>query len=262
MANLDRATESAEALDAFISKFNADYKFAVADMERGKTSDGNPEDMKKLAERINVAIYGVYREMQDELLRLDRNLEPGFANEGLQHNITMLYDAHDALKNGNVDLAVYDYLSEIESLYAATAFDEDVYDRFAGGLDADVEGTWAEGRLVSKPCRADAVMRSLLQKTGHDPSGSLDGKSAIGDIPDATGAGVTDADDTDEDTATSAADMFADEIRALDKLISNQEDELRAVYNGQEDALAKLIDSMNELLDTYTNEDGTEEMGA
>jgi ABC-type transporter Mla subunit MlaD len=48
-------------------------------------------------------------------------------------------------------------------------------------------------------------------------------------------------------------DLFASEIRMLENLIKSQRNMLRTVHNGQEDALAGLTESMNELLDTYAS---------
>jgi hypothetical protein len=193
-------------------------------------------------------------------------------------------------------------------VYAAAAFDKDVCDKFTEGLDAGVKGTWAEGRLVSEPCRADEALRSLIRKTGGDPGGALYGAS-YGGASGPTGAGGTDGADApasaggvtggpdapssaggvtggaDAPASTAGATggpdaspsmggvgqadgngpeemLFEEEILMLDKLIAGQEDALRAVYNSQEEALAKLIDSMNELLDTYADEGDVEEMGA
>jgi hypothetical protein len=302
MANIDRAIESAKTLDNFIADFNAEYKLAVAESERDKAdnessgveeSADKPEDMKNLAAKINAGVYGVYRVMQDELLRLDRNLEPGFANEGLQSNLTMLYGAMDALSVGDAESAIYTYLSEIESVYTATAFDKYVYEKFAEGLDVGVKGTWAEGRLVSKACRADAVVRALMEKTGNESADALYGEtstsavvggaeadavsdSAIADVSDAaidaasesaigiasdaavyagsvTPSAESGAETSDEE---SDAELFADELRMIAELIKSQEDTLKTVYNDQEAALARLIDSMNELLDTYAKDSG------
>jgi hypothetical protein len=40
----------------------------------------------------------------------------------------------------------------------------------------------------------------------------------------------------------------------IEELIRSQEGTLKTVYNNQEAALARLIDSINELLDTYAEE--------
>jgi hypothetical protein len=279
MANLDRAVDSAKALDDFVSGFNARYRIAMAEAEEpgsggqdsaGGDGDQSIEEMREFAARVNSGIYDVYREMQDELLRLDRNLEPGFANEGLQHNITMLKAARDALMTGDADTAIYVYLSEIESTYAATAFDKRVCDKFIGGLDAAVKDTWADGRLASRACRADEVVRSLLKKVGDEAASALTvepvtpaagtGSSVTQDDADITPGSLSgppemnDADaDPDGGGDTDEPD-FTYEIHLLDILINMQEDALRAVYNSQETALAILMDSMNELLDTYAAE--------
>ncbi|MDR1042708.1 MAG: M28 family peptidase [Clostridiales Family XIII bacterium] len=299
MANVDRAIESAKTLDNFIAEFNAEYKLLVAESERNATGGESSVDaesaekiekMKNLASKINAGIYGAYRMMQDELLRLDRNLEPGFANEGLQNNLTMLYGARDSLSAGDAESAIYTYLSEIESVYAAIAFDENVYEKFAEGLDDDVKGTWAEGRLASKACRADDVVRSLMSKLGNESAGALYGEtstasamgggeggadvseSAIGDvsgsaIADASGSAVsTDADAPTSGAATGTIDaasedeLFSDELLMLEALIKSQEDALKTVYNNQESSLARLIDGMNELIDAYAGDSDSQGM--
>jgi hypothetical protein len=303
-ANLNRAIESAQALDRFISEFNADYRSLAAKFADGENSgEGSGaeeygddlESMKKLASDVNAGVYAAYREMQDELLRLDRNLEPGFANEGLQHNIIMLHSAKEAIMNRETESAIYDYLSEIESTYAATAFDLDVCNRFFQNLEEDVEGSWAEGRLVSKACRADEIVRSLLKKSGDRTADALYGSTVTGAAVTGaavTGAAVTDAAVTgaglspgDADAAVTGealvspagaredesgapddagADgyLFADELSMIDDLIKKQEYILKAVYNSQEEALAALTDSMNELLDIYANDERLGGVGA
>ncbi|MDR2162845.1 MAG: M28 family peptidase [Clostridiales Family XIII bacterium] len=274
MANLDRSIRSAKALDSFTSDFNTDYRLAVAKIDgadEGSAETSREEAMekfeetRKLAAGINDGIYAVYREMQDELLRLDRNLEPGFANEGIQHNITMLYGAREALAGGDAKSAIDDYLSGIESVYAATAFDADTCDKFSKGLDESVKGTWAEGRLVSRACRADDIVRAILSRMGSEMADALYGSLAV------TGAALSSPSAVEVDPSSSSgagssasgeqALDFAAELAMIDELIKSQEDTLIAVYNGQEDALARLTDSMNELLDTYADDARVEDMG-
>jgi hypothetical protein len=280
-ANLDRAIASAGELDSFIAGFNADYRIASAELSEAE--DGGTgvdpgeakkklDDMDALAAEINDGLYAVYREMQDEFLRLDRNLEPGFANEGLQHNIAMLDGARDVLAGGDPESAVYDYLVEIESVYAAASFDAPTCDRFQAGLDDSVKGTWAEGRLVSRACRADDIVRALLKKAGDEAADALYGAGPATESAIASPAATEGAEGAETGAPLSSSAVtegamsvppgdFTDELRMLDELIRSQEDTLRAVYNGQEDALAKLTESMNELLDTYVVDEESEGIG-
>ncbi|MDR1495467.1 MAG: M28 family peptidase [Clostridiales Family XIII bacterium] len=267
MANLDRAIESAQALDDFITGFNAEYRLSLLEVEgengengvAGDEAEQTPEDMRKLAEDINDSIYAVYRDTQDELLRLDRNFETGFANEGIQRNVVLLRGARDALMDNDPDSAVYSYLSKIESVYAATAFDAATCDKIFKGSDDFVEDTWAEGKLVSRACRADGVVRAVLKKMDSESADALYGESSA-TASAVTASAVADAEEETEN-ADDTLSSFAGEIQMIDYLIGNQEDMLRAVYNGQEDALARLTESMNELIDTYASDSRTENVG-
>ncbi|MDR0519618.1 MAG: M28 family peptidase [Clostridiales Family XIII bacterium] len=226
IANADRAAETANKLDTFISRFNADYalELTLLDPRTGGQSQGSQEnldDMKKRAKDINSNLFKIYREMQDRMLKLDRNLEAGFANEGIQQNLACLESAKMALQSGDMDTALGE-LSEIESVYSATAFDKETCDYFSANLIEKVKGTWAEGRVVSEACYADDVVRSLLGRPENGEGG------------------------------------YAVEIGMIDKLIEGQAAALTEIYNGQEESLALLIDSMNELLDTYSPEEETE----
>jgi hypothetical protein len=62
------------------------------------------------------------------------------------------------------------------------------------------------------------------------------------------GAVTETSDDESED------DPYGEELSMIEELIRNQEYTLRTVYNDQEASLARLIDSMNEFLDTYAEE--------
>jgi hypothetical protein len=237
-ANVGRASETANKLDEFIAYFNSEYMMAAIDAEgNGEGSDvtysgaavedakSKLEDLKKLAPEINKIIYEIYREMQDAMLKLDRNLEAGFANESLQSNLLYLNDAKTALQDGDAEAAI-DSLSEIESVYCATAFDKATCDKFVKGLDDNIKGTWAEGRVVSKACYADDIVRSLMDRSEDDLSD------------------------------------YSAERAMLDELIGSQTDALKAVYDDQERDLAIITDSMNELLDIYNSEEEWEGAGA
>ncbi|MDR3225429.1 MAG: M28 family peptidase [Clostridiales Family XIII bacterium] len=227
IANVDRAAEAAKTLDQFIVDFNSEYTLAAAGAEArvensSETDAGSAaedekrklKEMKARAPEVNAEIYKVYREMQDELLKLNRDMEAGFANEGLQRNIIHLEEAENALEHSDAQAAL-DSLSEIESVYAATAFDKETCDKFVQSLDDRIKGTWAEGRVVSRACYADDIVRSLIDRPEY------------------------------------GANDFSVERGMINALIESQTDTLKAVYSGQEDGLAMLTDGMNALLDVY-----------
>jgi hypothetical protein len=231
IANVDRAAETAKALDRFISDFNAAYIRAAAGAEAhagnnseadaGEAAEEAKRKLKEMWERfpgINAEIYNVYRQMQDDLLKLNRDLEAGFGNEGLQSNLSHLQEARGALVRNDPEAAIGS-LSEIESVYAATVFDKETCDQFVMGFDDGIKGTWAEGRVVSEACYADDIVRSIMSRPQY------------------------------------GANDYTVEFGMIDVLIERQTDALDAVYSGQEDALAMLTDGMNELLDIYAGAD-------
>jgi hypothetical protein len=73
----------------------------------------------------------------------------------------------------------------------------------------------------------------------------------------ATSSAAADDETGDE---ISDAEFFSEELRMIEELIQSQENTLKTVYNGQEAALARLIDSMNELLDTYAKDSDAKSM--
>jgi hypothetical protein len=253
-ANLERALITSKELDSFIFRFNSSYAEAESGAIASGAGDANAavgdvaaeyEAMKSRAGEINEGIYKVYRRLQDNFLKLDRNLEADFANEGITKNIEMLEQAkYELEERNNAEAAIYDCLSEIESVYAATAFDKETCDTFSRGLDEGVKGTWAEGRLVSKYCDADEIVRSLMRKLDEQSySGNGDSRGAYESTAGAIGTGAEQEDAGGED--------YSAEVSLIDTLAKSQKAALTEIYNGQEDALATLIEGMNELLDTF-----------
>jgi hypothetical protein len=214
LANVDRAITAAQSLDNMIKVYNADYKTLLVkgDAERAG-------QMMENASGLNEKIFKAYKLIQDELLRLDWLMTYEFANEGIQSNIANLEAAIASLEDGNAEDAVYEYLSSIEFVTGATAFDKETCDYFIERMYTRLAGTWAEGRIVSKACYADDVVRSLLAKMAEEN-------------PD-----------------------YAAEIAALGELMAEQEEILKGIYDTQSVSLVRLMDAMNEPVDLNAKEE-------
>jgi hypothetical protein len=214
LANVDRAIAAAQSLDSMIADYNADYKTALVkgDAERAEQLIDN-------ASGLNEKIFKAYKLIQDELLRLDWLMTYEFANEGIQSNIANLEAAIASLEDGNAEDAVYEYLSSIEFVYNATAFDKETCDYFIERMYTRLAGTWAESRIVSKACYADDVVRSLLAKMAEVN-------------PD-----------------------YIAEIAALSELKTEQEEVLTGIYDTQSVSLVRLMDAMNEPVDLNAKEE-------
>jgi hypothetical protein len=273
IANTERAAEVAQKLDRFISSFNAGYLGAEAEAAEaaadGRDSDAadaeaEMKDMKARADAINKDLHAVYIEMQDGFLKLDRNLESGYANVGLQNNLDIMESAWEILLSGSGMVsgareAAAEKLMEIEQVGSAAYFGADVTDRFAQRLDDGAKGTWAEGRIVSRAADAYGIVRLL--RGLDEPDGAAATDAAVTDA--AVAAGATTASDAaaaaDAADGTQAQGYYSSEddpaVKMLRALIASQEDTLQAVYSGQADALAMLTDSMNALLDNYAQEE-------
>jgi hypothetical protein len=278
IANIERATEVARKLDRLISSFNAGYLStateaaeAAADGRENDAAEARAEldEMKSRAAEINKDLYAVYLGMQDGFLKLDRNLESEYANEGLQKNLDIIESAWEILLSGSGMVsgareAAAEKLMEMEQVGSVAYFDAAVTDRFVQRLDDGARGTWAEGRIVSRAADAAGIVRLLLGQEEAAGAQATDAAAQDGAVTDgaATAGAASDAVTADgtqetEDEAQEQEYYSSDDdpaVKMLRVLIASQEDTLQAVYSGQANALAMLTDSMNAMLDNYGEE--------
>ncbi len=208
-AQTSETMASARDLDAKVAELNNQYEEAFKGDNETKASE-----LKDQAATLNKSTYGLYKLIQDDLLKLNRWMEAQYPHEVPQTNIKSLNAAIDSLKDGNGEDAL-DSLYEIESVYYASAFDKATCDYFLSELDKGTKGTWAEGRLVGDPCDAGDVVRSLMVK--------VDEKS------------------TD----------FDSEITALQQLVDDQTTTLKAQIKDETDNLVKIQKKIDEITATF-----------
>jgi hypothetical protein len=113
-----------------------------------------------------------------------------------------------------------------------------------------LEGTWAAGRLVSKACYADAVVRSLLKKMGTEE------KEQVAD-PQDDGSQDDDAQDAEETSdadpaATEGVLEVGPEIKELEEIVKTEQlEQLGAVMTHQSESLPAVIERMNRFTDAH-----------
>lgn len=136
---------------------------------------GKAEDVQAL----NKALFLLYKQIQDDLLRGDFNAEVLFPHEHYQANISYLSEAISALEKGDIPTALDENLSSVDLAWYATAFDEAVCQYFIDQLYNNRVGTWGE-KLVQNPiCDLDGIVRSL---SGKDEMEGADLSSEIAEL--------------------------------------------------------------------------------
>ncbi|MDR0817901.1 MAG: M28 family peptidase [Clostridiales Family XIII bacterium] len=199
IANTGRAITAADKLDAFILKQNASYAEAL------KTGDeANLQRIRDAAAKVNPEMQKLYREIQDEFLRLDRRFTYEFAGEGIVNTIDSLNTAIETLEAGSPEAAL-EALYEIDIVFGASVFDKETCDYFFERFEPSLKDTWAEGRLAGKPCYADDVVRSLLRKTSI-PAGDTGAEAETGTPAAVAGAGSETGAEADTGTPAAVAD--------------------------------------------------------
>lgn len=99
------------------------------------SSDFDPEE----AISLNANLERLARSIQDKLISLNCEGEVIFAHERYQSNMTMLRAAVRALREGDADKAVDEYLSKVDLNRSVLFFDEATYDYFVKRIPDNAE---------------------------------------------------------------------------------------------------------------------------
>lgn len=158
-AKVDKAVEVSAALTEKVTQLNKDY---IAANVAGKEEDA--AKIKEEAAILNDALFHLYKNIQDDFLRISWGLEVVFPHENYQANVRYLSDAITALKSGDVAAAYDESISGIDYAWYATAFDQETYDYFVNQIYDRSTGTWGEGRIEYPICDLYGVVQSLGEK--------------------------------------------------------------------------------------------------
>ena len=113
---------------------------------------------------MNDQLFTLYKQIQDDFLRLNWALDVTFPHENYQSNVKNLQGAISALRENNIPSAYDDYLPSIDYAWYATAFDKPTYDYFVNQIYDRSKGTFGAGRIPYPECDLYGVVQSLGTK--------------------------------------------------------------------------------------------------
>ena len=186
--SVEKAVKAGDALTKKINKLNKNYAAAVAEMKKAEANEDEnaineaSEKRKELSEEaaiLNDALFSIYKQIQDDFLRIDWDLEVTFPHENYQENVLALNGAIAALESGNIISAYDDFLPTIDYAWYATAFDKETYDYFLTQVYERSEGTFGEGRIEYPAADLYAVVQSLGAKYERTNSSTVAEVSAL-----------------------------------------------------------------------------------
>jgi Iap family predicted aminopeptidase len=141
---------------------------SVNDSYRKALDEGDIEEAQKLyneSRALNTKLLDVYKVAQDQLLKLTWEDVLIFPHEHAQNNIENLLRSMEALKNGEIDTALDEYLWQIDNNWYAYDWEREVYDYFTDYvLDQPADRLmWGAGRVVGHVDLFDPI-NSLIAK--------------------------------------------------------------------------------------------------
>ena len=169
------------------------------------------DSIKAQAADLNKELHKAYLQVQKALLHLDQDLAIIFPHENRQSNILGLRAAISSLEAGNAAESYEEHLSGIGNGWYAMFFDKKTLDFQAKSYGPGLKDTWAEGIVDVNDCDVQDIVRSLMKKTEKEVSD------------------------------------YSSEIKALKKLVSQQEKQLDKVIKDEKAGLDKLVKTLNEL---------------
>ena len=122
-------------------------------------------DLGKDAQDFNRQLFDISLAIQKNLISLTWDDEIIFAHERHIRNINRLSDAVEALKKGDAETAVRDYLSKVDLNGYALWFDNETYDYFVDqALAPDALNSWGTG-FINDNTDLYGVMRAIKTKS-------------------------------------------------------------------------------------------------
>ncbi len=166
ISEIDKAIISAQKVNDEVSQINEDYRNAI--------NKADAQAAKKLydeSRQLNQKLLEVFKVAQDDLVKLTWEDVQIFPHEHAQNNIENLNLAIDALKEGEIGLALDEYLWLIDNNWYAYYFDQDVYNYFTDYVlkQADERLLWGAGRIVGHEDLYKTI-NSLIEKQKQSES--------------------------------------------------------------------------------------------
>lgn len=145
----------------------------------GKIEKGGFSD--EAAGEYNDSLFKISKTAQDRLMALTWDDELVFANERYLRNVSMIKSAIEALRRGDIDASVEDYLSKIDLNRYANYFDRETYDFFVSQvLGPEAENSWGSGYLKDNSNLYDVVRGIRAKSESGEPVNYIDEIEALG----------------------------------------------------------------------------------
>ncbi len=205
MTKIDEVMAAAKPINKKIKELNASYAEAVAAGDTEKA-----DSLLTEATELNKQTREMYKSVQDAILWLDGELSIVFPHETRQDNINNLQAGIDAIKDGNAQEALDEYLWAVGNGWYAMYFDEETMTIDENRYEEGLKDTWAEGRTDVDNIDIDNTIRSIMAKAEQE-----------------------DAD-------------YTEELAKLEELKAEQEQYLSDVIEKEKADLQGLIDMFNE----------------
>lgn len=142
-----------------------DAAYAAADALQAKMDEVEAGDDLDAAIELNKQTQEVYKAFQDSLLGLDFiNVEAIVRHDMYEDNVEYLDAAIKALKDGDVQTAVDDYISSVDWSWYDMNFDEETCDYMKNQLFEKRDDTWGAGLIEFPHADTSKVTRSLCAK--------------------------------------------------------------------------------------------------
>ena len=160
MTELETAIATAEKINKNVNEINDKYLKAL--------NEGDTKNAQKLydeSRQLNTGLLETFKFAQDHFVKLTWEDEPIFPHEHAQNNIENLALSIEALKKGDVNTPLDEYLYAIDNNWYTYDFDKEVNQYFTDYVlkqPAD-RLLWGAGRIVGHEDLYDTI-NSLLEK--------------------------------------------------------------------------------------------------
>ncbi|WP_172370822.1 M28 family peptidase [Sporosarcina jiandibaonis] len=160
MTEIDTAIANAEKINKKVSEINDNYLRAL--------NEGDNKTASKLyneSRELNSSLLETFKFAQDHFVKLTWEDEPIFPHEHAQNNIENLALSIEALKDGDVNTPLDEYLYAIDNNWYTYDFDKEVNRYFTDYvLEQPADRLlWGAGRIVGHEDLYDTI-NSLLEK--------------------------------------------------------------------------------------------------
>lgn len=144
-SKIDEVIQVAEKTNAEVKEVNHSYVEALNDGDRK-----NAQKLYEESRELNKKLLNIFKLTQDNLVKLTWEDVVIFPHEHAQNNIENLSHSIEALKKGDIGLALDEYLWQIDNNWYAYDWEKEVYDYYTDYVlkqPAD-RLLWGAGRIV------------------------------------------------------------------------------------------------------------------